>query len=720
MKENAQLPPAFGEASLSNCEREQIHLPGSIQPHGALLVLDEQNLDILQASINVAEFLGLDADKPLRNASDVGHGLIDCLAPILADKTFATSAIRLPGKISGAEIDGLVHRGKSLTVIVELLRTHPEPDLSDRILHGMQSITNGKTREQVFTSAAEEFYQLTGYDRVMVYRFDDEGHGQVAAERFEKDLEPFLGTRYPASDIPQMARRLYLENRVRMLVDVDYTPVRVEPRLNPASGEELDMSMCFLRSISPIHTQYLKNMGVAATLVVSIVVGGQLWGLIACHHYSPRRIPRSVCTASEFLSEVLAMRIAELDAYAEAQSDRAVRHFETHLMEAISRYGDWKSGLFGKSRYLLRPMDAEGAALFIDNEIHTSGDVPGTNDLREIRQWLDKRSPQELFHTTSLGSEAEQFEKHFSVASGLLSVPVSRTPGEYLVWFRPQQLRVDIWGGDPSKAVHMGDDPMDLSPRRSFAKWYQEVEGTSVPWSSASMSVADRIGQSVADALLHSRAVRAVIADDQLSKAIRHIGNSELPVIIANVRRQVLHVNEAFHTLLPPGTPHIDSLENLPRLFEKPQQFQDLLTNLCDGKESWRGEVALRQRSGGSVNLLLRADFVQVPPSRVLGYLLMFVDLAEVEAAEFARRKFQELIHSPDALGGVAPNSPQRLLHRQLLSTFVGEAENAALEIANGIDITRVPAMLNSVRDSVGRSSSLLQQLMTYIDNDRD
>ena len=166
------------------------------------------------------------------------------------------------------------------------------------------------------------FRDLTGYDRVMVYRFDDDGHGEVFAEQRRPDLEAYLGNRYPASDIPQIARRLYERNRVRVLVDVDYRPVPLEPRLSPDHRPaDLDMSLCFLRSMSPIHVQYLKNMGVSATLVVSLVVGGRLWGLVACHHYAPRFLHFEIRAACDLLAEAVATRIAALESFAQAQAE---------------------------------------------------------------------------------------------------------------------------------------------------------------------------------------------------------------------------------------------------------------------------------------------------------------------------------------------------------------------------------------------------------------
>jgi len=281
--------PAFGQADLSNCEREQIHLAGSIQPHGALLAIRDSDCVIVQASANAASFLGLDHEVIGRRLDSLEGDLAQRIAPLLDTPLHAIPmAVRCTIGAAGAKFDGLVHRPPDGSLIIELERAGPPVDLSKHVESAVRRIVGASSLRALCDDAATIFQDLTGYDRVMVYRFDDEGHGEVFSERRKPELEAFLGNRYPASDIPQIARRLYERNRVRVLVDIEYEPVPLTPRLSPITGQDLDMSLCFLRSHSPIHVQYLKNMGVGATLVASLLVGGRLWGLIACHHYVPR------------------------------------------------------------------------------------------------------------------------------------------------------------------------------------------------------------------------------------------------------------------------------------------------------------------------------------------------------------------------------------------------------------------------------------------------
>lgn len=707
------LPPAFGQAALSNCEREQIHLPGSIQPHGALLVLDGATQQILQASENAADFFGL-AEHPVGLSADE---ICPELQPQVAS-LIGSSARELPlsfrTKVNNDTTlcDCLLHRNADGFAIAEFLEAGDSIVERKALQDGMAAISDANSIGELCDRGAEAVHALTGYDRVMVYEFDPEGHGSVRAEYFEKDLESYLGQRYPASDIPQIARKLYLSNRIRLLVDVGYEPIAVTPRLTPDGRKELDMSMCFLRSVSPIHTQYLKNMGVAATLVISVVVGGQLWGLIACHHYSPRSIPTSLCAACELLAENFATRIAAFEGNAQAQVNWWVRRIEAHMVEGISRFGDWREALFNRPEHFMGPVKADGAVLFVEHEIMTAGVVPDTHTLRDIREWLTERMSrgENPIATASLGREDPRFESSKEVASGLLAVPISNSSNEFLVWFRPEQLRVDIWGGNPAKAVQMGDDPQDLSPRLSFAKWHQQVEGTSLAWTSVQRNLATRIGQSLADLVMHFRSVRALIIEDQLDGVFKQISSSAIPIVLCGPSRKILVANEAFRELFPPGGRHLASLEDLPGLFANPQECRLRITELCDQRREWRGEVEIAQPSGERLSLLVRGDPVFVSDERIVGYSLMFTSLAEQRAADQARERFQSSIMARGRMESLSLDDEDFEL-RKLSAAILGNAKLAALEVTDGEDVHSIADMLDSIRSSVARSMELLQHL---------
>ncbi|MCX7891283.1 MAG: GAF domain-containing protein [Burkholderiales bacterium] len=702
--------PAFGEADLSNCEREQIHLAGSIQPHGALLVVREPDLAIVQASANAAAFLGLEGALVGRTLGDLGGSLARCMRPHLAEPLGEIPvAVRCRAGTPPAAFDCLLHRVQGAGLVVELERAGPPVDLSKHVEAAIHRLVGCPSLRALAEEAAAAFKDLTGYDRVMVYRFDEDGHGEVFAERREPRLEPFLGNRYPASDIPQIARRLYERNRVRVLADVAYAPVPLEPRVSPLTGAELDMSLCFLRSMSPIHIQYLKNMGVGATLVVSLVVGGKLWGLVACHHYAPRFVHYEVRTVCELLAETIATRIAALESFAQAHAELSVRRLEQRMAEAISRDGDWRAALFDRTQALLQPLEATGAALLFEGEILTAGEVPGTQALRELGRWLDERPRAPVFATASLGRDEPRFAALTPVASGLLATPVSNMPGEYILWFRPERVRTVVWGGDPTKPVVVGDSPADLSPRRSFAKWHQVVEGTADPWGPAELAAARLIGESVADIVIQFRSVRMLIADDQLAQVSRQVGESEQPVLVADAGGRILVASKAFDSLVGARPPR--SLEELPALFADRDEARASCATLLGHRHPWRVEAAL---AATAKPVLVRADPIFAGPGRVLGFVVVLTDLSERKAAEVARRRFQEQIVAGHRPLSARLDSSAGLLYRNLLSAVVENAQLAALEIADGTDPGAMPAMLEAVRRSVARSAEMLEHLVEH------
>ncbi len=425
MTAGAASIPAFGEATLTNCEREQIHFAAPIQPHGALLVLSEPDLVVLQASANAQAFLGLNGPLCGRAVEAFCGDLGLHIRPHLSDKIDSVPAVvRCHIGEPAAAFDGLLHRSAGGVLVVELERAGPSVNLSRHVDRAFQSILVAPTQRVLCDETARLFRELTGYDRVMVYRFDDEGHGEVLSEQRTPELESFLGNRYPATDIPQIARRLYERNRVRVLMDIEYNPVPLMPRFLPGTTADLDMSLCFLRSVSPIHLQYLRNMGVRATLVVSLMVGGRLWGLIACHHYEPRFLHFEFRAVCELLAEAAATRIAALESFVEGQAELAVRRLEQRMIEAISRDGDWRTALFDGSQSLLQPLGATGAALLYDGQVLTVGEVPGTQQMRAIGAWLDSRPRQMVTATASLGLTEPEFEPLIPFASGLIATPV--------------------------------------------------------------------------------------------------------------------------------------------------------------------------------------------------------------------------------------------------------------------------------------------------------
>ena len=719
MSATSPATPAFGQADLSNCEKEQIHLAGSIQPHGALIAVDERGMEIVMASENAESFLGI-ADSVIgRRLHDLPGNLADRLDLHLGNELYPVSpAFRCAVGDRGDGFNATVHRPGEGTIVIEFEPVGEGFDVTDELEHILRRIQVASSLRELCDEVAEIYKETTRFDRVMVYRFDDKGHGEVFSERKEPDLESFLGNRYPASDIPQIARQLYLLNRVRVLADVEYEPVPLHPSVSPITGEQLDMSLCVLRSMSPIHIQYLKNMGVAGTLVSSLVVDGELWGLIACHNYRARGVPYEMRTICALIAESVGTRIAALQGFDQAEALLSVRRLEQHLAGSVSREGDWRSALFDTSQSLLKPVDASGAVLLYEGQVLTIGDVPSTHEIRRLGAWLDAQPRRDVFATSSLSGDHPEFENLTAVASGLLAAPLSQDKGEYLIWLRPERIQTVIWGGDPDKPVEMGDSPDDLSPRRSFAKWHQLVEGTSDSWSNRDLTAARLIATSVSDVIVQFRAVQMLLAEDQLKEVSTQLALSSQPMIVADEKCSIIQTNAAFEGLVGRRMGEGSSVQQLAELFENSLNARKKLSGLTNFGRKWVGEADIRRDDGSLIPAVVRADTVFVG-DRLLGYVFHFTDRTHSREAEAARRQFQQIISGDRRLARLEFGISSSTLYRNLLTTIVSNAQLAALEITDDVDVDRIPKRLDHIRQSTERSARLLEHAIWHALDDK-
>ncbi len=546
---------------------------------------------------------------------------------------------------------------------------------------------------------------LTGYERVMVYRFDPDGHGKVIAEARHPRLEPLLGHHYPASDIPQRARELYLRNRVRVLVDVHYTPSPLLPRLLPSTGRELDMSLADLRSMSPLHLQYLKNMGVTATLVASLVREGRLWGLIACHHDAPRNLRLALRLACGMLAEVVSTRIAAIENYAHAQVAIMVRRLEQRLIEATSTEGDWRLALLRNPRHLLQPLEATGAVLAYDGEILTAGEVPSTPELRALLAWIGTQRSDGLFSCASVARANAALASLTPTASGVLAVRLSHTRPDFLLWLRKEQLQSVTWAGDPTKPVLAANDPMQLSPRRSFAAWSEIVRGTALPWSSADLAMARAIGGSLADIVVQVHAVRLLIGEHQLAQARSSIDGSTEPVLIADADGHTLFCNDAFTALVERGRERCAGIDAAAALFTDPEALRTAMATVRSRRQAWRGELLLARAAGEPLPVAVRLDIVPGTGAAALGYVLTLVDVSEAQRARAARLRLEQSLSGAAASGPLAPSADA------VVRALIANASVAAMDISDGASGTAVAPLLEELQAATRRAADLYAQV---------
>lgn len=499
------------DVDLDLCAREPIRTPGAIQPHGALLSLDATSLKVRQRSANAREFLGalLEGEDPSGPLAERLAAWRDGEQPALVERI----------EHDGRFFDVAGHR-LSDRLVVEFEpgeRTETLETLYPAIRAGIERMEAAADLAALTRTAVKVVLDLTGLDRVMIYRFDPDWNGQVVAEGIAGPLPSYLHLRFPASDIPAQARDLYRRHRLRLIAASDYAPSAVEPAADPVTGETLDLSDSALRHVSPVHLEYMRNMGTGASMSVSILVDGELWGLISCHNREPRRVTAPVRNACDLLGQVLAMRIAALDRSAFAAERIALKDLETQLLARMSRERDFSSGLADAAETWLALADATGAAVFGDDGLRTAGDCPREEDLRALADWLHREHPGELFHTDSLGGLVPGADRYSDRASGLLAVSLSTLRPRYVMWFRPEVVRTVAWGGDPKKPVGAPLDdgvPGRLHPRTSFEQWKELVRGRAAPWRPSELQAAADFRRSVIDLVLHRAEERAELSDE--------------------------------------------------------------------------------------------------------------------------------------------------------------------------------------------------------------
>ena len=492
------MPAASATSSLNlnACDQEPIRIPGSIQPHGFLLALPQDgSRRVLQASANLAQITGVAFDAALEQdlSAILGEQAGRQLETELARGALGVQPSHM-GTIRVADagyFDVLGHVFDQLLLLeFEAVSRATPPDfrhLYPKVGNFLLKINDVQDIVEMSVLAAQQIREVAGFGRVMVYQFDRDGHGQVLAESREDSYESYLGLRFPATDIPRQARELYMLNRIRLIQDANYTPARLEPAMNPVTGAPNDLSYAALRSVSPIHLQYMRNMGTLASMSVSLIVKGQLWGLISCHHATPLPVAFEQRTICEQFGQILALCIESRTDAGELQFRLEVRRTMVSMLAGLTQQNvDFADSLCNVFPELLSFARASGAAIVVGDRITTYGNTPDEREVAELVQWLGANGHNEVFHTDQLSRlhvPASAYARH---ASGLLSMSISRIHPHYLLWFRPEVVQTVDWAGQPKEKSGQGQ----LTPRSSFDSWRETIHGISAPWHDGEIELA--------------------------------------------------------------------------------------------------------------------------------------------------------------------------------------------------------------------------------------
>jgi chemotaxis family two-component system sensor kinase Cph1 len=477
------------QTAIDNCAREPIQIPGSIQPHGFLLVIDESTLRIVQVSANVDTWLGIDAGDLLgADLSDVisqSAQLSAVLETLPEDdqNPFHVGEVSFRNGIrAGTPIDMMVHRHDQV-LIAEF---EPASDMTgaySNVYPLMRTFVGhmdeAETIDELCKRSVEQIKRITGFGRVKSYRFDAEGNGLVNAEVTDAGYPGYLGLTFPASDIPAQARALYVANRIRVIEDAHYQPSPLVPSDNPLTGAPLDLSFAALRSVSPVHLQYMRNMKTIASMSISIVVRGKLWGLISCHHASARSVRFQARTACELLGSALSLQIETKEAQASNQRLLNLRRRIVQMLAAMADLDSVNLGLRALPEVLVGFVRANGAAVVSGSTIDLYGETPPKEQIVALTEWLTQRGGAQVFHSDNVRRDIAQLPQLAESVAGVLSVAISELHSNFILWFKPELTRSVQWAGKPEKSVSSGGA---LSPRHSFETWQETVSGFSTPW----------------------------------------------------------------------------------------------------------------------------------------------------------------------------------------------------------------------------------------------
>lgn len=648
---------------LTNCDREPIHIPGAIQPYGALLALREPDLVIAQASESVLEHLGVHAPEIIGRTVDevLGTEVGDQVRALaLQGRDRGTGQVRITLPDGGERIfDAGLSYSDGLTV----LEFEPapaggrlSPETFGTVMRQIvERLETADSLHELAEGVAARMREVTGLDRVWVYRFHPDWHGEIIGESKRDDIETWLGMHYPASDIPAQARALFLRNWVRSIPDLQFRPSPVIPTLNPLTGQPLDLGNALLRSVSPIHVQYLTNMGVTASLVISLIHRGKLWGLISGHHYNgTKHVSSDVRALCEFLAQALSLQLGTTDRLEDREYALQVRAAQSALLARMAEEDRAEKVLTSGPVTLLDVACADGAVVMRDGRVWRVGATPSDEQLAGLIAWLRTRTD-DPYETTRLSADYPAAESFRDVASGLLALPLSRDRRDLVLWFRGEQRQVVRWAGDPRKPVVIGEDgSARLHPRGSFELWEEEVRGTSAPWRGIEREAALDIRRGVLDLLVRKAEEIALL-------------NHELALANAQLEETAVELEAQTEELIEQRSEREQLLVNERRLREEAQRankakadFLAVMSHELRTPLNAIGGYAQIMSMGarGPVTDDQEGDLerIQVNQRHLLGLINSILNFTKLEAGQIqfalTRVRMDELLHGLEALVG--------------------------------------------------------------------
>jgi two-component system, chemotaxis family, sensor kinase Cph1 len=481
------------------CGSLPIHLTNLIQSHGILLIIEKQTHTIIQASENTQSVFRKPATQLVNTSlfEYIGQDQRDQMQKYIDDSR--REKLPLSWVINGKQFLVLLHP-KEKFYMAEIELQPFDATAQDSFVKVFQdvrftisAIESAKSVQEACTITTHELKRLSGFDKIMIYSFDANFNGTVLSEEMEEGMESYLGFTFPASDIPKQARQLYQKNPYRLIPDRNYQPVKLYPVINPLVHSFIDLSDCNLRSVAAVHIEYLKNMGVTASMSTRILKDDQLWGLIACHHRTDKNLSYQVCSIFEMMSSILSAKIASLINKESHDFNAALQEKYTRLIEQSYKTSDVIESLLNVDHGIMHLFSATGAVVTRKGKAHFAGDVPAKVFLDDLILWLHTRQLRTNFYTDSLLDHYELAESFTYNGSGIFIIPINYLEDEYIMVFRPEVVRTIQWGGNPDDRIQFENDQRKYHPRSSFKAWQENVKGRSMPWKEEEINIGEKL-----------------------------------------------------------------------------------------------------------------------------------------------------------------------------------------------------------------------------------
>jgi two-component system, chemotaxis family, sensor kinase Cph1 len=584
-------------------DQEPIRTPGTIQSYGVLFVLQEPQLTILQVSTNTFEFTGHHPEDLLNQPLSIlfDHQQLEALKNCLLKDFENINPLKLHTKNKNIELlfDGIVHRHDGVLLLeLEPTRKAQSPNFFSfyhQAKNLIEQIQNASTLQEMSQVVVTEIRKITKFDRVMIYQFDPQGAGVVTAEDKETELISWKGLHYPAFDIPPEARELFVLNPLRLIANVEQLSIPLVPQVHPLTQQPLDLSRATLRSTSACHREYLQNMGVTASMSISLIRDRQLWGLIACHHYSSARYlsyeDRTVC---EFLAQVMSLEWGAKHNQEDLDYRIKIQALQPELFQSLTQADNLRSGLIHSSSQLMQLVSASGIAICWNDEVTLLGETPSLEDIRALLSWIEPQLFNHVFYTHELSKIAPLAAAFQTVASGVLALAISLPHRAYLLWFRPEVAQTVNWGGDPDPVVVDEAGIPRLCPRRSFELWQEIVQGTALPWKPCELEAVADLRSVIVGVVMRQADELARInvelerSNDELD-AFAYIASHDLKEPLRGIHNYSSFLIEDYADVL--NAEGVDKLQTLVRLT---QRMEDLINSLLHFSRLGRIELSLQ------------------------------------------------------------------------------------------------------------------------------